>query len=287
MSFKINQICVFFLLFLPRSGFAVTPDEVNKFLSNNHTPVLTLVGIKPFSEGVITPGFKGLTPERAKEIQLQSKLLDDARKEGVLSNKEITTFVHKTWGAHPDVDGEFNYTISWVNRTAAERLLRDQDFITVMHRNHLAIPQHVDDLIALYREAVEAGGYSFEGPRWANIVIGMCLGFPPQEVEIYAQEALKVEKSQRARKIIRLAGSNFSGYARFTNEGLERDEYYLNASKKTLINYKNAKAQGISDLDIFNHPNKIMSDLPMFPEKFLLRNQTSKNCLHVLDEIFH
>lgn len=225
------------------------------------TSVLLVVGgVKPFSEF------------QTVEDSPQFSILDDITlivRSNELKNPDLVFFRDVM---HPDT-AAYNMAVA-ASKSAITRLLRDKTVIETLNKYKadipLDIPQDCEGWIHFYKAAVAVDGYSSHGPAWANLVIGIALGYPPLEAEMYAnnlQGARLLRKPVGARR----PGFRLAGYMRFTDLELARDEYYVGGQNILVDNYERLIASGHGPLEIMNHPDWLTRDMPPFPEEFLLR----------------
>jgi hypothetical protein len=276
-SFFVGSLRVLFFSFFlfSFSAFGQTADEINKLITPylQKSILMTLAGVKPFSSTYLTGSdFAFGTREYAEESLKQEQLFQQAIKTGILQNNDILLWPHKS-DIEQDNEGSYQgYLTTWVNKKAAERLLNDRGVKEVFERNGLSVPKSVNELIRLYQAAVTNSGFHHDGPIWSNIVVGICLGFPPKEVEVYSHHLGDTELRERAKTAQAIP------YKRFSDEDLERDQYYAEAYQVIEKNYQLVRSQGVSSVEIFNHPEYISSKIPAFPKKFL-NKKSSGNAL--------
>jgi hypothetical protein len=247
-------------------------DALSKAFSRDAIPLSTVAGIKPFSIAVPGDG-PYFSVERNREIFEFSELIRRAQSKKIISNENIEAFFTDIFGVHDQEDKSFG--ITWVNRKAAERVLRDKSVIKVLSAHQIPIPKDVSALIELYRRAVQHGGFIYTGPKWANVVIGICLGFPPYEVALYAKRNSDPNDLKLPNKgvvVVSETGDQLMSYARFTDLEKDRDEYYLKAAPAAFSQLLAEKNRGTDWVQIVNRPDLILKDIPEFPSHYLLSN---------------
>ncbi len=257
-----NFIILFTFISFGSSAKTIQKDEVEKVLSivlKRNEMLLTLGGMKPFSISI--PGETGDPIEDRKLIESYVSTINQATKQKLLTNSQIQFFVHPTWGAHI---ADHNYQMTIVNREAVERLLSDTEVIELLRRNSIKAPRSANEMIQLYKSAVASLGFQRHGPPWANLVVGVSLGYDPSDVEMHShQKHLPPEKIQPG-MIVQIPGdaTTVTGYRHYGTQLSKRNIYFQENGRKILDNYQAAINQGKSYIELFNHPEQLRADLP-------------------------
>jgi hypothetical protein len=229
------------------------------------TVLMAVGGVKPFSDiaPVENPTLAGAT----QQINLLDEM-DTLIRSGELKNTDLLFFKGRY---HPDDPATTMMVIA--SRKGIARLLKDKTAIETLNKYKASIPynipQNIEGWIDFYKKAAAAGGYWYLGPVWANIVIGISLGYPPIEAEMYAIN-LQSHNLQNKRIGAERGGFILAGYARLTDLELERDEYYVGSQNVLMDNYEHLIASGLGPLEIMNHPDWLTQGMPSFPVEFLL-----------------
>lgn len=206
--------------------------------------IMTFGGVKPFTEeNDRSAELRGKYPE-LKDGDLIS-ILEEAINHGELSGLGLFAIKHEIWPG--DVDSKVHLSI--YHQGALERLIQDPEAFDALYDAGADVPDSVDKWVSNYLKAVKAGGYKYDGPRWANIFIGVSLGYPPRDVVVYSDRRFDEKAS---RKIIKPETGNvrITGYARMTDKSLYRDQIYLKSASKLVSNYTRLKNKGLLATEI-------------------------------------
>ncbi len=226
-----------------------------------HTTLLLAVGgVKPFSD--ISPD-EGTPPQINPVNEIDILIQSHA-----LTNPDLLFF--KTL-CHPEDPASEMMVIA--SKKGIARLLKDKTVIGTLDKYKTSIPydipQDIEGWVDFYKKAVAADGYSYLGPVWANLVIGISMGYPPLEAEMYANN-LQNDHIQRQPIGTHRPGFMLAGYVRFTDRELERDEYYVGSENVLMDNYEHLTTSGRAPLVVMNHPDWLAQGMPSFPMDFLL-----------------
>ncbi len=251
------------------SAFAVDRQALEEVLdrASERPPLLTFAGVKPVSsEFLELPKSPRPSPE---DLYRWETLLLTAQSDGTLAASDLIIWRARSDGTRM---GTALDPIHFMNRKAIARLIRDPEVQRLFKQERITLPESVDQAVELYKMAVVREGYRVTGPKWANLVVGVFLGFPPADVLEYAEETQRMQRLKdpasaplKQRTLVSFKelvnaphlteGLELGAYAEFqplTQSRQARKKELGAAAKAALQNYWKLRKRGMSNLEILN-----------------------------------
>jgi hypothetical protein len=260
------RVLLFFIFTFAYAQDTFDVDEFNQRLQahlDSQAPLQTLTGIKPATIGgdydLDMVAIAGKEQEKFarqdKEVKEFVQMYQNAVDKEIIRNPNI---IVKAVKLHKGTELE-HLELLWINKESMARLTKDPTAIQVLKNYGIEAPKNANEWIKLFENAITSHGFSYKGPKWANVVVGMSLGYPPIEADAYTRKAGTPE-------FIGTKGDNTSNYGRYTDQEMWRDQYYLSGTRKSLENYNKAREQDISSIILINDEGILKEDMPEYPQ---------------------